>query len=232
MSCANTQCLEDLGTGGHPFFGMYQPSCNPTTMPSAVFNRDRTAEMLDILSHRLPSLYRIAYRVLGNAHDAEDAVQEALFSAYKHLHQFRGDAQISSWVTAIVLNCARHQLRRRPRAVHVWLDQRGGEGQEPPLLESLADVRPNPEVECRNGEFRALLMQSMKRLSPTLRKTFQLRYLDGLTTGETAEALGVPEGTIKARLTRARAKLKRILQPRVLWHNPSPRCFDDGCRAA
>ena len=63
-------------------------------------------------------------------------------------------------------------------------------------------------------------MGALERLSPTLRTTFQLRYLDGLSTSETAEMLGVPEGTIKARLTRARAKLKKLLE-RVIWSRPS-----------
>ena len=57
------------------------------------------AEMLSILSHCLPSLYRYAYRLLGNKTDAEDAVQDALLAAHKHLNQFRGDAQLSTWLT-------------------------------------------------------------------------------------------------------------------------------------
>src|SRR3989441_5052387 len=66
-------------------------------------------EMEDVLSRRLPSFYRSAYRFLGNPADAEDAVQEALLSAYKHLDQFRGQSQMSTWLTAIVSNCARMQ---------------------------------------------------------------------------------------------------------------------------
>src|SRR6266550_8184808 len=61
-------------------------------------------EMQDVLSRSLPSFYRKAYRHLGNAADAEDAVQDALLSAYKHLDQFKGQAQMSTWLTAIVIN--------------------------------------------------------------------------------------------------------------------------------
>ena len=57
------------------------------------------AEVLSVVSHCLPSLYRYAYRLLGNKTDAEDAVQDALLAAYKHLNQFRGDAQLSTWLT-------------------------------------------------------------------------------------------------------------------------------------
>ena len=70
------------------------------------------AQMMAVLSRRLPYLYRCAYRLLGNKADAEDAVQDALLAAFKHLNQFRGEAQLSTWLTAIVINCARMQLRK------------------------------------------------------------------------------------------------------------------------
>jgi RNA polymerase sigma-70 factor, ECF subfamily len=76
---------------------------------------------------------------LGNKADAEDAVQDAVLGACKHLNQFRGDAQLSTWLTAIVINCARMQLRRRPRHNHLSLDSRIGEEQQYSLSETLMD---------------------------------------------------------------------------------------------
>ena len=76
-------------------------------------------EMNQALSRCRASFFRSAYRFLENPADAEDAVQEALLSAYKHIDQFRGEAQISTWLTAIVSNSARMQLRKRPRNIHV-----------------------------------------------------------------------------------------------------------------
>jgi RNA polymerase sigma-70 factor, ECF subfamily len=114
-------------------------------------------EMEDVLSRRLPSFYRNAYRFLSNIADAEDAVQDALLSAYKHLDQFRGQSQMSTWLTAIVSNCARMQLRRRPSQIHVSLDERIGEEQEYSLSERLAHRGPNPEDECQNSEQKAHL---------------------------------------------------------------------------
>ena len=67
-------------------------------------------ELQRVLSLSSPSFYRCALRLLGNTADAEDAVQEALLAAHKHLHQFRGQSQISTWLTTIVSNCARMQL--------------------------------------------------------------------------------------------------------------------------
>jgi RNA polymerase sigma factor (sigma-70 family) len=87
-------------------------------------------DLHDVLARHLPSLQRRAYRLLGNVADAEDAVQDALLSACRHLDQFRGESQIFTWLTAIVSNSARMQLRRRPRQVHVSLDEQNGEGRQ------------------------------------------------------------------------------------------------------
>jgi RNA polymerase sigma factor (sigma-70 family) len=79
---------------------------------------------MDVLLLRYgPRFYRSAFRSLGNAADAEDAVQDAMLSAYKHLSQFRRQARISTWLTAIVINSARIQLRRRLRQPHISLDE-------------------------------------------------------------------------------------------------------------
>lgn len=178
------------------------------------YSEGATREMEDIVSRRMPSLYRSAYKFLGNAADAEDAVQDALLSAYKHLDQFRGHSQMSTWLTAIVHNSARMKLRTRPRQVHVSLDERIGEEQGQPVSERLAHHGPNPEDECRNSEANARLREFATQLSPSLRKVFQLRDLDGLSTAEAARVLGVADGTVKAQLTRARAKLKQLMHRR------------------
>jgi RNA polymerase sigma-70 factor (ECF subfamily) len=180
------------------------------------------AQMVAVLSHRLPYLYRYAYRLLGNKADAEDAVQDALLAAYKHLNQFRGDAQISTWLTAIVINCARMQVRKRSRYTHVSLDSRIGEEQEYPLSDILVDDRPNPEDECHRSTLNARLMKSAAQLSPTLRKTFHLRFVDHLSICETARVLGVPTGTVKAQTARAKANLRKLVRG-VLHTGSRPR---------
>jgi len=170
------------------------------------------AQMMPVLSHGLQSLYRYAYRLLGNKPDAEDAVQDALLAAYKHLNQFRGEAQLSTWLTTIVINCAKMQLRKRSRYTHVSLDSRIREDQEYPLSDILVDHRPNPEDECHRSKLNARLMKSAARLSPTLRRTFHLRFVDHLSVGETARVLGVPIGTVKAQTARAKAKLRKLVR--------------------
>jgi RNA polymerase sigma-70 factor, ECF subfamily len=171
---------------------------------------DRAQELDNVVSRYLPMFYKRAFRFLGNAPDAEDAVQEALLSACKHLGQFRGQAKLSTWLTAIVTNAALMQLRRR-QGRYLSLDE--------PLREDgltfserLPDSKPGPEEVCSTSQACNRLVDGVKQLSPTLRRAFQLRDIDGLTTKEAALVLRVPEGTVKAQVARARAKLAGIIR--------------------
>ena len=168
-----------------------------------------SGELHDAVSRYLPALYRRAIRYVGDAHDAEDAVQDALLSAYKHLDQFKGTAKMTTWLTAIVTNSALTKLRRRARYSHVSLNEQLNKEQDYFLSDTLADVRPNPEDECASSESYRFLMQFLSELSPSLQQVIQLRYLDGLTISKAAQILDVPVATMKARLWRARAQLKR-----------------------
>jgi RNA polymerase sigma-70 factor (ECF subfamily) len=169
-------------------------------------------KLQEVPSLRLPYFYRCALRVLGNAADAEDAVQEAVLAAYKHINQFKGQSQISTWLTTIVRNCALMQLRRRPRQIHLPLDEMEGK-QQYFVWERLADGRPSPEDECRHSELTDRLRRCTALLSPPLRRTFQLRVVNGLSISETARILGLRHGTIKAQLARARSKIARHMRP-------------------
>jgi len=164
-----------------------------------------------ILSTRLTNLYRKAYWMLGNAADAEDAVQDALLAAYAHLHQFKGQSDMSTWLTAILQNCARLQLRKRRRHVEVPLDEPTGEMKALPISELLADPRPDPEHECQHFESTTRLTRFSTQLSPTLRRTFRLRDIEGLSVRETAHILKVPCGTVKAQSSRARKRIKELM---------------------
>jgi RNA polymerase sigma-70 factor, ECF subfamily len=173
-------------------------------------NQKDSREFEDVVSQSLPALYRRAYRFVGDPHDAEDAVQDALLSAYKHLDQFKGNAKMATWLTSIVTNSALTQLRRRPRQPHVSLDERLDEEQDYCVSDRLADTTPSPENECIHSELFGHLMEFVAELTPSLRRVIQLRHFDGLTTGEAAQMLGVAEGTVKAQVSRARSKLRQM----------------------
>ena len=172
-------------------------------------------EMDVVFSDHWPLFYRTAFRHLGNAADAEDAVQDALLSAYKHRGQFRGQARMSTWLTTIVINSARMQLRRRPRHALVPLEEHDPEREVLPLVELLPDHGPSPEEQCRRSDLTENIMQLAQQLSPPLLKAFQLRHLDGLTISEMTDVLGVAEGTVKARIARARAKLRSLTRKKL-----------------
>ena len=154
-------------------------------------------------------------RQLENRADAEDAVQDAFLSAYTHLDQFKGQARLSTWVTTIVINSARMKLRRRPRQVHVALSDQSQDHDSEQVLEMLRDRRPNPEEVSQSNELAERAERFSILISPTLRRTFQLRDVYGLSIRDTAKILGVPNGTVKAQTARARAKLKLLMQNSV-----------------
>ena len=120
---------------------------------------------------------------------------------------------MSTWLTTIVRNCALMQLRKRPRQVHCSLDEQFGDEQPHFLWERLANNRPSPEDESRKSELTSRLRKCTALLSPTLRRTFQLRVVDGLSILETARILGVAHGKVKAQLARARARISRHMRP-------------------
>lgn len=175
-------------------------------------HKEQVQELTSLISHCRPRFHRIALRCLGDVADAEDAVQDAFLSAYRHLHQLKGQAQMSTWLTRIVINSARTKQRRRPRQLHISLDGPGREQDFQPILDGLPDRRPSPEEICRTWELAEYLAQLSTRLPPTLRRTFQLHDVNGSSVRESADILGVKESTVKAQASRARTKLKRLAQ--------------------
>lgn len=173
--------------------------------------QNRCLELEDILSRSLPRFRRLAMRWLGNPEDAEDAVQDALLSAFKNVGRFEGRAQMSTWLVAIVINCARMQLRRRPRHQIVSLHQPAKDNGST-ISDWIADTRPTPEQAWEQCELRGLVHQLIGQLPRGQQAAMQLREWHGLSTNEAAEALGIPVGTLKAQLARGRSKVTQRLR--------------------
>jgi len=161
---------------------------------SALFAKGRT------------KLYNVAFSLLRNREDAEDAVQDALLSAYLNLQAFEGRARFSTWLTRIVLNSA--LMRRRRLRKHVQIHFR-------------VDTRPNPEEACALAETRERLQCGLERLSPVLRSAFYLRDVRQLSTPEAAKEAGIKVSAIKSRAVRARSRLASLLDPNSLG-SPRP----------
>ncbi len=115
-------------------------------------------------------------RWLRNPEDAEDAVQDAMLSAFKHIAHFEGRAKISSWLMAILINAVRMQLRRRPRHTLLPLDQPTQGGQHT-ISDLIADERPTPEEILEECELRQLVIKLTGSLPPSQRMAMQLRQI-------------------------------------------------------
>jgi RNA polymerase sigma-70 factor, ECF subfamily len=143
---------------------------------------------------------------LRNAEDAEDAVQDALLSAFKNMSRFEGRAQMSTWLMAIVTNALRMRLRRRPRHQILSLNESLRDSQWTPA-ELLVDPRPTPEQSFEQCEVREIVTKLICTLPASQRAALRLRQRDDFSIRSAAETLRVPVGTVKARLARGRAKL-------------------------
>jgi RNA polymerase sigma-70 factor (ECF subfamily) len=166
----------------------------------------RQQEFEKILSHALPRFRRIAMRWLRNSEDAEDAVQDAMLSAFRHIGAFDGRSQMTTWLTAILVNAIRMQIRRRPRVRVLPLEQNPESGQWT-LSDILPDPKPNPEQTVERRELYGLLYTLTGGLPRSQQAALRLRLQDDFSIKDAARTLGVPEGTLKAQLARGRAAL-------------------------
>lgn len=183
---------------------------------------EQRLEFEHILSRNLLGFRRVAMRWLHNPEDAEDAVQDAMLSAFRHIAHFEGRAKMTTWLMAILINAVRMQLRRRLRHTFLSLDQSVQDGQQT-IADLVADQRPTPERTLAECELLRLVIKLTASLPPSQRVAMELRQRDdGLSVREAADVLGLPLGTLKAQLARGRARLKQQLR----WSNSTTRRRD------
>jgi RNA polymerase sigma-70 factor (ECF subfamily) len=155
-------------------------------------------------------VFRIAQHITQNREDAEDVVQDAFLKAYQKLDQFQGNSKFYTWLVRIAVNESLMRLRKRRTGKMVSIDEdiQTDEGSVP---RDLAEWRPNPEQEYRQSELAEILRKTINGLPPGFRVVFVLRDVDGLSTEETAETLGLSVPAVKSRLLRARLQLRERL---------------------
>jgi RNA polymerase sigma-70 factor, ECF subfamily len=159
-----------------------------------------------LLASYMPQLYRAALGVVGTPQEAEDALQDGLLRALCHLREFAGRSRFSTWLTSIVINAALMRLRKSHREVMTSLDQ-SPDPDGPPLANRIADPGPNPEEMYAQAEQLQILERSVQSLPAVSRNAVRLRHVQGMSLREAAEALGLPLGSLKSQLFRARLKL-------------------------
>ena len=173
-------------------------------------NQDETAqsdptpmEFDDIVEMYSSFVYNVAYKMMGNPHDAEEVAQDAFLSAYRAFARFRGESRVTTWLYRITVNAALMRIRREKRARELrWV---GIENLEVPSWED------SPEPSTINSELGAKIQEGIARLQPELRAAVVLRDVAGLSSAEAAEALDITVSSLKSRLHRARVLLRQHL---------------------
>jgi|SRR5712671_3343250 len=153
------------------------------------------------------NVFRIAQHITQNREDAEDVVQDAFLKAYQNLGQFQGNSKFYTWLVRIAVNEALMKLRKRKSDKTVSMDE-DVETEDGSVPREIADWSPNPEQQYKQSELNEILTKTIQGLPAGFRTVFVLRDVEGLSTEETAETLGLSIPAVKSRLLRARLQLR------------------------
>jgi RNA polymerase sigma-70 factor (ECF subfamily) len=167
----------------------------------------RSAAFGELVRRYQDRLFSTAYRLTGNAEDAQDVVQEAFLSAYQSLGSFKGDSLFFTWLYRIAVNTA-ISLKRKQR---VALSIHGGAGEEGGLDPADPSDAGRPGRALEQAEEEQRVQRALDRLSAEHRAVLVLKEIEGQKYEAMAELLGVPIGTIRSRLHRARLELRELL---------------------
>ena len=154
------------------------------------------------------ALFRLAYRMTGNEHDAEDVVQDALVKAYKSLDQFEDRSSVGSWLYRITSNCAFDLLRARQRRGRLV-----GDGDPEDAVLETPSAEPGPDRLTASSEIRDRVDVALARMSARERSAFVLRHFEGLSLNEIGESLDMDLNATKQSILRAVRKVRQVLGP-------------------
>lgn len=174
--------------------------------------RSGDAALYEILMRRYNQrIYRIALTILRNDTEAEDVMQEAYVRAYQHLGDFAGEAKFSTWLTKIAV----YEAIARARSQAKTSESNSRSAASVGIMDTLkSDVR-DPERQTYDHELRLVLERAIDTLPDNYRSVFVLRVVEGLDVNETAAALELGVETVKTRLHRGRALLRKELERRA-----------------
>jgi RNA polymerase sigma-70 factor (ECF subfamily) len=191
----------------------------PDTVSDALSDGDLLARILAgesdlfeiVMRRHNQQLYRAARAVTRDEAEVEDIMQQAYLNAFAHLGQFESRAQLSTWLTRIVINEAHARRRRNGHAASLA----AGTATADRDAEEIASAQPSPEQQAYAGELHRVLEAAVDDLPDAYRVVFMLRDVEGMSTVETGAVLGLGDDAVKTRLHRARAMLRRAVSARV-----------------
>lgn len=175
----------------------------------AAAKHGRRAPFGELCERHMKKLFYATRRITRNREDAEDAVQDCLLNAFRHVKEFDGRSRFSSWLTRIAINAALMKLRKNRGAREVPMDE-PNQSFEAEAQREFRDDAPDPEESCSASERRELLNTAISGLRPRARRVVELHQLQEHSVRETAQILGISTAAVKTRMFHARAALHRM----------------------
>lgn len=168
----------------------------------------------ELVNRYAAKIFRLARHITRNDQDAEDVLQETFLKAYSRLDQFQGNSSFYTWLVRIGVNESLMKIRRRKDGKFVSLDEEI-ETPSGAIARELPDDAEDPEELLGRRELGDVLAEAIDGLAETYRTVFVLRDVEGLSTEETAEMLGLSISAVKSRLLRARLQMREKLRRRL-----------------
>ncbi|KGX84170.1 RNA polymerase sigma factor SigW [Pontibacillus litoralis] len=164
----------------------------------------------EIVTFYQGKVYQICFRMLGNAHEAEDIAQEAFVRAYTNIHSFDENRKFSTWLYRIATNLSIDRIRKKKPDYFLDAEVKGTEGLT--MYSQISADQALPEEEVESLELQSYIHKQILSLPAKYRSVIVLRYIDELSLQEISEVLDIPIGTVKTRIHRGREALRKKLR--------------------
>ena len=168
----------------------------------------------EIVLHRQKKVFNIAYRMLGNSEEAKDLAQDVFISVFESIKDLKEEIKFDGWLTQITLNHCRNRWKYLKRRQYFSSDSLDDpiETEDGSVPRAVYDPSDNPEILFEKKMIQQWIQRGLLKLKEDQRELLVLRDLQGFSYEEMSESLGLPEGTIKSKLHRARMDLKEVLE--------------------